>query len=141
MMPNTSALSPKVLEYLEHIKGAPCLLERFLSSDDFKRMQDFAKDFGGIDIELPDGKYDITLNVFGVLTLQVRNVVMHSVTHRRLGIDEATHREIVQDFLSGIRQYAYPEMDSAWCAQVVIQAIYDATTAKVERAITRSKKV
>lgn len=139
-MPSESALSKEVLEYLESIKGAPSLFERFLASDDFKRMQDFAKDFGGIDIELPEGRYDITLNAIGVLTLQTRNVVMHTVSRRRLGADEATHREIVEDFLSGIRALVYPGIDSAWCTETVIQAIYDATAAKVESAIARSKR-
>ncbi|HXK37878.1 MAG TPA: hypothetical protein VJ579_02325 [Candidatus Paceibacterota bacterium] len=137
-MSNTSALSPDVLSYLESIRGAPCYLERFLSCPDFKFMREIAKDFGGIEIALPNTHYTFMLNVYGVIMFQPSGDYGYGVTVRGVDEDSATHEARVREFLSAVRKSIYPETDSAWCASVVVQACYSAITARVGNAIKRS---
>jgi hypothetical protein len=139
-MSTTSALSPRVLQYLEDIRGAPCRFERFLSSADFSRMKEFAKGFGGIRILLPEGDCALELNVFGVLTLKPRFAVIYTASSSVVGVRDEEYSSRVRDFIEGIQKWCYPGKDPAWCAAVVIQAIYDSVTARVEAAIASSSK-
>jgi hypothetical protein len=137
-MQSASALSPQVLQYLESIKGAPCFFEKFLQTDDFKRMREFAKDFGGIEIPLPNGKCDLVLNLFGVITLEPCPGTIYAITAKANGEDDETFQMNLKHFLSGVRKHVFPGSDSAWCAAAVVQAVYDSTTKKVNDAIARS---
>lgn len=139
-MPEKSALSPAVREYLESINGAPCLLERFLLSSDFKKMQLLAKDFGGMDIVLP-GKGDLLrLNVFGVITYVGTTGTIWAVGAPGAEEEMRGYSANIKDFLSAIRREVYPEADSAWCVEAVLQSIYDAISTRVQEAMTRSRR-
>lgn len=137
-MTEKSALSPMVRAYLDTARSIPCIFARFLTTPDFKKMQEIAKDFGGLDIELPGGKYALTLNVFGVLTLEPKYGLIYAVTTQREAEDDAAYMTEVRAFIAGVRQYVYPSEGSVWCSEAIIQALYDSTTKRIEEATGKS---
>lgn len=139
-MPESSALSREVRQYLASIEGAPDFLERFLCSGDFKSLQKFAKDFGGIEIILPRTKYVLALNVFGVITFEPERGVICTISARGAEESEAAYRSAIREFMSAVRMWVYPNVDSAWCVEALVQAVYDSVTEKVRCAIARSRK-
>lgn len=139
-MPEPSALSKEVRQYLASIEGAPDFFERFLCSGDFKSLQKFAKDFGGIEIVLPSTKYVLALNVFGVITFEPEYGVIRTISARGAAEPESEYHMAVREFISAIRKWVYPNTDSVWCTETLVQAVYESVAQKVHGAIARSRR-
>ena len=131
-----TALSPAVHAYLARIKGAHGFVVDFLASDDFKRMQEFAKDFGGIDLNLPGASCKVELNAFGVLTFRAGNGQTYAITRKRPDEDENCYLGRAREFILGLREWVFPGWDSFGCSKTLIQGCYDTVTERVNRAIS-----
>lgn len=138
MNPEPTALSPVVHAFLARIQGAHGFVVDFLASDDFKSMQDIAKDFGGIEIELRGASCRVELNAFGVLTFTAGNGQTYAIT--RMGPDEDEHCYLgrAREFILGLRAWVFPGWDSFGCSQTLIQGCYDTVTERVNRAMSAS---
>ncbi len=132
-----SALSLEVQKYLESISGAPDFFERFLSSKDFARMKNIAKDFGGISIALPDTAMVLELNVYGMISFPSHAPTVLAVGAPQNGERDEAHSHAVHEFLKYFSRSVYPGRDAAWCTGALIQAIYDSFTAKIEDSMKR----
>jgi hypothetical protein len=139
-MERKSALSSEVRQYLENINGASGFFERFLSSEDFADMKRFAKDFGGITIVLPQTSATLLLNVFGQISYHSPSGEDVFITSATPSASSDAYQKNCKAFLSAVRKGEYQHRDSAWCAEAVIQALYDSVTEKVRAAITQSRR-
>ena len=135
-MPDPTALSPVVHAYLAGIRGVPGFFVGFLSSDDFKIMQEIAKDFGGIEIKLPGASCRVDLNVFGVLTFKPENGSSYNITCMGPDEDEQRYLSRAREFICGLREWVFPGWDSFGCSETLIQACYDSISATIDRAIS-----
>lgn len=136
MNPEPTALSPAVHAYLARIKGAHGFVVDFLSSDDFKQMQEFAKDFGGIVLDLPGASCPVELNAFGVLTFRAGNGQTYAITQKRPDEEERCYLGRAREFILGLREWVFPGWDSFGSSQTLIQGCYDTVTTRVNLAMS-----